>query len=180
MRVESTDRVRLSLLRRGDEQLFANLVRQHTAELLAIARCFANDDDEAADLVQETWARVFLRRNQFRGDGSLRGWVRRVCRTICVSHARQAARRAHLLRLAPTDALLSEADGMADAPMAGSLTAALRRAWPHLTARQRSVCVWRTAGDLTTAEIARRLGMPEGTVKSDLWHSRRRLRQACV
>ncbi|MFQ5890586.1 MAG: RNA polymerase sigma factor, partial [Gemmatimonadota bacterium] len=68
----------------GDGELFRRLVEQHSPRLLAIARSFAADVEEAHDLVQETWRRAFEKRRTYRGSGTLSGWLYAVCRSVCL------------------------------------------------------------------------------------------------
>lgn len=176
-RVDLTDAA-LSDFRRGDDHVFLQLVQLYSGDLAGIARSFADSDDEAEDLVQETWARVFLHRQQYGGAGSLGGWIRRVCRNTCLSHVRDAARRRELLRRAPTDAVMSEGVVEVDQTTHGSrANRRILNVLSGLTARQQQVLWLRVLGDFGTRTVASQLGCPTGTVKSDLHRTLQALRR---
>jgi DNA-directed RNA polymerase specialized sigma24 family protein len=119
-----------------------------------VAAAITGDREAGCDAVQEAFATAIRKRRAFRGEGSLEAWVWR----IVVNTSRNARRRAE--RRPP--------------PAAGGLTAAAEPAvsprvpLDALSARQREVVFLRYFADLAYDEIARILGISEGTVGATL------------
>ncbi len=164
----------LARFRAGERDLFRRLVDTHSPRLLGVCRGFADDLDEAHDLVQETWVRVYAKRRTYRG-GSFPAWLFAVCRRVCLSAARQHARRG-----VPERALERVADPMSTgaaerAAVRHDVRAAVTRALFGLPDRQRAVVVYRMIEGLSTRETAARMGCAEGTVKATLHQALARL-----
>jgi RNA polymerase sigma-70 factor, ECF subfamily len=102
----------LDALRRGDEDAFARLVREHHASLRRVARLYVANVAIADDVVQDTWLGVIRGLWAFEGRSSLKTWIFR----ILVNRARTRAVRER--RSAPFSALPT--DGGADPEPAAS------------------------------------------------------------
>lgn len=160
-------------LRRGDPELFRELVETHSPRLLTMASSFADDMDEAHDLVQETWIRAFDRRSTFQGRGTVLGWLLAVCRSVCLS----AARRRAPIRLeeAAERAVASTFETPDSAVERAEIGRSIRRALLELPDREREIAMARLVEGLSTRETARLLGIAEGTVKAGLHHATQKL-----
>ena len=171
----------LARFRRGDEVLFRDLVEEHSPRLLGIARPFAEDLDEAHDLVQETWVRAYAKRELYEGRGPLLGWLCAICRNICVSASRRGAagRHSSLDRDGRDEPIVELAGSSKGEPDTASERAALRRAvglaLMELSGRQRDVVIYRMLEGRSTRETAKALDVAEGTVKATLHHALARL-----
>ncbi len=161
----------LRRFRAGDEALYRRLVAGHSPRLLALARSFARDMDEAHDLLQETWQRIYRKRDRFDGSGTWMGWFYAVCRNVCLARSRH--RR-------PEERLDEQTAGPARAnPATDAERLELRRsiytAVMELPPRERDVVVLRLVEGRSTRETASELGCAEGTVKAALHHALRKL-----
>jgi RNA polymerase sigma-70 factor, ECF subfamily len=162
--------------REGDAGVFRRVVDGCSPRLLAVTRSFAADDDEAHDLLQETWRRAWTRRETFRAAGSVQSWLYAVCRSVCLS--RHAKRREAII---PAVAVAASAPVSASPEAAAErseLRAALHVALMELPDRERDVAWLRLVDGLSTRETADALGIAEGTVKATLHHSIRKLRSS--
>lgn len=65
----------LTLLRQRDEMAFTQLVEQHQASLVGLARLFVQNDAAAEELAQETWLAVLQGLDHFEGRSSLKTWI---------------------------------------------------------------------------------------------------------
>ena len=132
------------------------------------------DQDQAADCTQEVFVSAWRSRDRFRpAQGSLGGWLLGIARYRVLDAYRASARRPVPVETnEETSADVVEADGDA---LANRLLGA--DALEQLSSRARQVVELAYYGDLTQAEIATRLDLPLGTVKSDLRRSLDRLRQ---
>ena len=140
--------------------------------LLRVCVRYARSRAEAEDLVQEAFVRVFGRLHQYRGEGPLEGWVRRVGVTTCLDHYRAEVRGWHDVGLDAAPAALTAA--AADAPAhlaADELVAAIGR----LPTIYRLVLNLYCIEGYSHQEIAEQLGIEERTSSSQLSRARRLL-----
>lgn len=169
----------------GDEAAFAELVGEHQRMVVHLAMNLLGDRDEALDLSQEVFLRVFRTIQRFRGQSSLRTWIYR----IAVNQARNRHRfwrRRHRDAQVSLDAhvavhgdQLSAGEAWPDRVLAQKqLAERLQAALDHLPFDQRTAIVLREIDGLSYDEIAYSLGVAVGTVKSRLTRARRALRQS--
>ena len=167
------------------ETLFARYqepVRQHIARIV-------RDENATEDLVQETFLRVWTRADQWAGRGEFKGWLYRIGTNVALNHLRTVRRhRQQPLEIHTDDAddeeqLSSEPHWMVDARSPGPgvvLEQAERRdlLWQLVDGlpkgkREVLYLVYRSGMDLR--EVAAEIGIPEGTVKSRLHYTLKRL-----
>jgi RNA polymerase sigma-70 factor (ECF subfamily) len=167
----------------GDETACADLVATHQRMVYTLAFHLLGDRDEALDLSQEVFLRVFRTLSSFRGQSALRTWIYR----IVVNQARNRQRwwqRRHRSAQVSLDAHLNqvgELESKVDLPpdrlLASKETA--DRIWTaldRLPFDQRTALVLREIDGLRYEEIAFSLGVAVGTVKSRLTRARQALR----
>jgi RNA polymerase sigma-70 factor, ECF subfamily len=167
----------------GDETAFAELVAEHQRMVVQLAINLLGDRDEALDLSQEVFLRVFRTLGRFRGQSTLRTWIYR----IAVNQARNRHRfwrRRHRADQVPLDVHVaahgefhSSAESGPDRLLAQKeLAAQLQHALDALPFEQRTAIVLREVDGLSYEEIAYSLGVAVGTVKSRLTRARQVLR----
>jgi len=166
----------------GDDAAFAELVGEHQRMVVQLAMNLLGDRDEALDLSQEVFLRVFRTISSFRGQSSLRTWIYR----IAVNQARNRHRfwrRRHRADQVSLDAhveahgeLLSGETGPDRALAQKELASRLQDALDALPFDQRTAIVLREVDGLSYDEIAFSLGVAVGTVKSRLTRARQALR----
>jgi DNA-directed RNA polymerase specialized sigma24 family protein len=125
--------------------------------------CGAIALDRGDDAMQETFIAVLRNIRSLREPAALHGWVRR----IAVREAIRAARGGREDPVDP-DALV----GLALAPVDVATVVDVRSTLAGLAPEQRAILVLRDIDGLSEAEVARLLGVPEGTVKSRLHRAR--------
>ncbi len=138
---------------------------------LRIAYRYAGDRGEAEDVAQEALLRAWRRRSTLRDAGRRNQWLATIVRN-------EAFRQRARVRPEPS-ATIEALEGAEDEQVIAmveraDLQAALRR----LSKRDRVLLAMRYGEDLTQPAIARRLGIPENTVKVRLHRARDRLRRA--
>jgi RNA polymerase sigma-70 factor, ECF subfamily len=167
----------------GDEAACAELVAEHQRMVVHLAMNLLGDREEALDLSQEVFLRVFRTIHRFRGQSSLRTWIYR----IAVNQARNRHRfwrRRHRAdqvsldqHIAEHGDFLSGGESTPDRVLAQKeLAEQLQHALEHLPFDQRTAIILREVDGLSYEEIAYSLGVAMGTVKSRLTRARQALR----
>ena len=158
---------------RGDRAALEELVVCWEKRLYYFIRQLVDDEQDAWDILQQTWLRVLRGIGSLKDPQRLTAWLYRIARNTAFSHSRlQAAYRAHLEEHPDTE-WLDQDDTEFDRENAEQVHVALRR----LPAVQREVLTLFFLEDLAIEEIADVVGIPPGTVKSRLFHAKRALRK---
>ena len=145
------------------------LVTARVADAYRLARAILLDDAEAEDVVQEASLPAWRRRDSLRDPARFDAWFDR----ILVNQCRDQLRRRK--RAVPLAAPRIGFDPAGDMPNLGT-DADLGRALDALDADHRIVVLLRYWQDKTVDDIADRVGIPAGTVKSRLHHALRSMR----
>ena len=167
-----------------DEDACAQLVSEHQRMVYQLSLNLLNDHNEALDLSQEVFLRVFRTIHTFRGHSSLRTWIYR----IVVNQARNRQRwwrRRHRSQQVSLDQhiqdhgdLPEQAQGASPDRLLGQkqLAERIRTALDRLPFDQKTALVLRELDGLSYEEIGYSLGIAVGTVKSRLARARESLR----
>jgi len=167
----------LAAFRRGDEVYFRKLIEAHSPRLLACARSFLPDVEEARDVVQDVWVRAYERRRSYSEAGSLLAWLLTICRNACLSAVRRGAvreRASGTLGVEHAVRPSAAADPSADVQRSEVRTA-VYAAVADLPDRQRSVVTLRILEGRSTDQTAETLGIATGTVKATLHNALKNL-----
>ena len=164
----------------GESALFERIMRRHNQRLFRAARAILNDDAEAEDVMQETYARAFAHLGQFRGEAQLGTWLVRIAVHEAFARARRRRRLAPLPPGDDMETLPMPDRSMPIDPEREANNAELRRLLEHaideLPETYRTVFVLREVEGLSTATTAECLGVSEEVVKTRLSRARLRLR----
>ncbi len=156
----------------ADESGLSAAFTAHGGELYGYARRALGDDGLAEEAVQETFVRAWRARRTFDPTlGGIRAWLFAIERRIIIDLSRKRAVRAP--ERLPID-LFPEADDLDVAMRGWIVEEALRRLRPE----HRVVVVETYYRGATSAELAARLGIPDGTVRSRLFYALKALRLA--
>jgi RNA polymerase sigma-70 factor, ECF subfamily len=182
----------LSLVRgviRREEDAFSRLYDRYrglvTAHLIQIVR----DPGASDDLTQETFLRVWHRAGQWSGEGSFRSWLLRIATNLALNHLRSVKRRREqpIVPLRPpedededespvpawmVDASSQRPDEALERTEQRRL---LKRFVEGLSEEKQEVFRMVHDEEMETREVAERLGIPEGTVKSRVHHARKKI-----
>ena len=137
-----------------------------------LATLILRDQEEAEDATQEAIVRAWSSWGTLRDGSRFDAWFDRILVNVCRNRMRHA-RTIHVVAL--DDSLQLPA---ADAHGATIARLALEPAFARLTPDQRIIVVLRFWRDLSVGDLAERLGVPEGTVKSRLHYALKTLREA--
>ena len=175
----------LARLRAGDEQAFEILVRTFGGRLLAVARRFVRNDEDAQDIVQSAYLSAFRALDQFEGACQLSTWLHRIVVNTALMKLRSRRRRPEqsieeLLPAFQEDGhhveQFSDWSAPADQLLEMKQTRTTVRACiEQLPDNYRSVLMLRDIDELSTQETAATLGMTPTAVKVRLHRARQAL-----
>jgi len=165
----------LAAFRAGDRNAFGALVRRYQRPVLAIARRFARDEDDAEDLAQRAFINASERAEGWRG-GSFKSWLFRIVINLAKNHLRDVARFDRSTEATELEAR-SEASSPEDQIARTQQQRALREAVARLPRRQREVLLLRIDADLPFAEVAAALGITEVNAKVNFHHAVQKLKK---
>jgi RNA polymerase sigma-70 factor (ECF subfamily) len=165
----------LAAFRAGDAKAFEALVRRYQRPVLAIARRFARDQDDAEDLAQRAFINASARAAGWRG-GSFKSWLFRIVVNLAKNHLRDMSRFDRSLEAAEVEAEAVPA-GIEERLAHAQEQRTLREAVARLPRRQREVLLLRIDGDLPFAEVAATLGITEVNAKVNFHHAVQKLKK---
>jgi len=157
----------------GDRAAFGTLVERYAAVARRVARAVLSDPDDADDAAQDALLSALVKLEQYDPRRPFGPWLLR----IVANAATDRRRRRKVRRTEPLDPGLAAHGTRPDtAAERRELSARLRQALAELPERRRIAVVLFDVEGYAHAEIADILGIPEGTVRSEVFHARRRLR----
>jgi RNA polymerase sigma-70 factor (ECF subfamily) len=172
----------LEVIRRvlaGEIALYELVMRRHNRLLFRLARGIVRDDDEARDVVQETYVRAYRKLGQFRGPDGFKSWLAQ----IAINEARARVRKP-LVLVGDAEAVVDLHALQTDEPEFDAMSTEAQRiiesAIDGLPDDFRVVFVLRGVEQLSIAESAEVLGIKEATVKTRFHRARVLLRQALI
>lgn len=161
--------VLLDRCRRGDELAWEALVGQYQRRIYSLATCYATDADDARDLAQDVFVRLYRTRGQWPADEHVfLPWMIRVARNVCLDRVRARNVRPPASDVQADDLvdLAATTSGPDEDLEASSRRRLFYRALRRLTDLSREVILLKEIQGLSLEEIARMLRIPLGTVKS--------------
>ena len=163
--------------RRGDHEAFEQLVRLTYRDTYTLAYRLTGNEEDARDVVQETYLRTYRSIGRFRGDAQFTTWLYRITANCAASVSARSARHRHV-ELAPEAPVLDPRADHDPAQQADATTlrARLEVAIADLPPRLRQVIVLRDVYELPHDQIASELGISESAAKVRLHRARRMLR----
>ena len=169
----------------GDQAAWDLIVRQNWRKVFNVAYKFVGKHDEAEDLTQDIFLKIFKALASFDRRANFQTWIISISRNLCIDHYRSVRKERQTIarEVDTTDLQPASTDrGPYQAAEHQDLRGLLRLALQKLPLTLRTAVVLRDLQELSYQEIADRLGLPEGTVKSrinrgriELAHQLRRL-----
>lgn len=176
----------------GDRLALQGLMRHYNQTLYRTARSILKDEAEAEDAVQETYVLAYRAMDHFRGDAKLSTWLIRIAVNVSIRRARKLNRSASVIELVADPADIREIGGMSqgiemderapEQPERAALRAETRRLIEDTINRLpdafRTVFVMRAIEEMSVAETAICLDIPEATVRTRYFRAKSLLREA--
>ena len=170
-------------LRNGDERAFDELVRRLQGNVFAVAYRMTGNREDALDVAQETFIKVYRKIHMWRPTGGFIPWLMRLTTNQSIDLLRRRKRRRQEVF---DDRCMCETAGSASAPgtmdaersaWAGEIDVRVQTALETLSPSQRSVFVLRHYEGMALAEIAKALGCTVGSVKVHLFRGLKKLQR---
>ena len=189
--MEQTDEDLVGGVVRGEQEAFAILFERYRVDVCRHLQGIIRDAAAADDLTQEVFLRLWRRAQQWRGEATLRSWLLRISTNLALNHLRTVRRRREqpIQPMPPSDA--DEDDSAVPTWM---IDASTLRPDEALAQTERRRLLGQVVGQLSedkqvvfrmvydahmeARQVASELGIPEGTVKSRLYHARRQIARA--
>ncbi len=180
-----TEKRLLDQARSGQEEAFAQLVKEHSEKLISLAWRLVGHREEAEEIAQEAFLRFYRALPSFRGESSVGTWLYRTVSRLAIDHLRreQLKRRFFFTRsgdpeqIDPIDLVPDASPSPQDMLLAKETASRMQKVLHRLSPRQKAVFVLRHMEDLPLREIAAVLGLKEGTVKAHLHRAVSQLRK---
>lgn len=189
IREAEEDRALIARAQQGDVAAFRQLVERHQRRAFAIALALVRDENDARELVQDAFLRVFKGLQSFQGGSSFFTWLYRIITNLSIDLIRKPGRQLADIdetRFDGEDAqeadfpLLSRVDGSdpVDVVRRSEIAQRLQTALDALPPYHRGVIVMREIEGLSYEEMAQAMGVSKGTIMSRLFHARQKLQKA--
>ena len=162
--------------RQGSAVAFEALVRRHDRRMLGLASRLTGRLEDAQEVAQESFSRLYQKLNLFRSDDEVGPWLRTVTVNLCRDLARRKARSPIVVN----EELILRAAVESNPEWAASdreREGILRNALQSLTERERTALVLRELEGLNTLEVAEIMGVAAATVRVQIMQARLKLRK---
>jgi RNA polymerase sigma-70 factor, ECF subfamily len=162
----------------GDQRAWDAIVRLYWRRVFNVAYKFVGRHDEAEDLAQDIFLKLFKSLSTFDRRANFQTWLISVSRNLCIDHYRSVRKERETIDRGVNADDLSPVSAEVGPHLAlerVDLAQQLRRALDDLPETLRTAVVMRDLQDMSYQEIADRLRLPEGTVKSRINRGRREL-----
>ncbi len=178
----NSDEELILLCREGDARAWESLIRRHQERTLNLAYQFVGNREDARDLAQEIFVRVYQKMEQYDAERPFLTWFNRLARNMCIDRYRQR-KRDRVLVDTPVDELtfIQAAGERTDRRLERRERAAtVHRALDTLGEISREAIVLKDLQNMTLEEIAEMLRLPLGTVISRIFRARIELGKAIL
>lgn len=157
----------------GDDDAFSEVIKQYSRRIFALCYRLLRNEEDARDMAQEVFVRVYGKRASFKARSSLYTWVYRIALNMCFSELKR--RKIRPVPLEEVEGLLAaKPDEPSDAP--ARLEPLLAGALGSLPPKQKGVFIMRFYDRMSYAEIAEAAGTSVGAAKANFHFAVQRLR----
>lgn len=181
--MQGTDEVLAERAKRGSREAFEALVAAHQGRVYGLALHLLRNPDDAADAAQEAWVRCYGALDRYDPGQSFGAWLYRIVYNHCLDILRRRKRTPMVPTgvgeedLSPFDSAADPGLGVEEIVQRDESAHRLKEVMDRLSEEHRRVLSLRYMLDLSYAEIAQVLGVPDSTVTMRLHHAKRALRK---
>lgn len=182
--MEHNEQLLLDRAKAGDVTAFEELIDSYQKKVFNLALRIIGNYDDAADLAQETFVRIFKAISNFKEQSSFSTWVYRITTNVCLDEIRKRKNKKFVsldedIHMDDGDMkrqVVSEDPGPDDAAERAEVRRVVNNAINKLPEDQRAVITLRDLHGMSYEEIAKILDCPGGTVKSRINRARMALK----
>jgi RNA polymerase sigma-70 factor (ECF subfamily) len=168
---EKTDLELVEDFRVGRNEAFNELVRRYRERVYWIARRMTGRHEDADDVVQEVFVRVYQNLKKFRADASFYTWLYRIATNVSLNSVRKKRVR-EFVDFDEMDESLDSGSAYADAAvLKKEFDAILQRAIEKLPPKQKMVFILRFNEEMSFEQMAQSLGKSVGGLKANYFHA---------
>jgi RNA polymerase sigma-70 factor (ECF subfamily) len=184
--VNPTDQELISRVQRGETSAFDELVYRYDRQVLSIASSYTNDPEDARDIYQEVFLRVYRSLSGFQFRSEFSTWLYRIVTNVCLTHQTRNKNRTFV---SLEEDLETQAHAVEASPMRGpqpvspehhaqnmEIARYIQAALDTLSPQQRLVFTLKHYQGYKLREIASMMECTEGTVKKYLFTANDRMR----
>ena len=176
-------------VRSGDQRAFRTLVERYQRKIYSVALGMLKDKEEAMDVSQEAFVKVYKYLDHFKGDASFYTWLYRITVNICIDVMRRrgSGRHEHVEFDETVAANLDEANIGAlgsrlgtnpqKAALRKELAVKIQEALQEVPEKHRAILLLREVEGMSYEDLSRTLEIPKGTVMSRLFHARAKVQK---
>jgi RNA polymerase sigma-70 factor, ECF subfamily len=186
--IQADEKALIRAAQEGDQDAFGQLVRAYDKSVLRLAMNLLRSTEDAQDVYQEAFLRVYRNLNSFRFDCSFHTWLYRIVTNLCLDHMRKRkVRREESSQVegldGPVDRMDTFQESRADSDpqrsmFSGELRRGIKKALSELTARERMVFELRHYQGMKLRDIGETLGTTEEAAKNCLFRATQKMRVA--
>jgi RNA polymerase sigma-70 factor (ECF subfamily) len=170
------------LLQAGDETTFRDFIDRYGPRIYRLAYGILRNPNDAEDIAQEVFAKVYFSINTFQLRSSLYSWVSRIAINECYTYLRK--KRPIYESDWPDGTLSTITQNIADREPGADLAVIQRdfisKLLAEVTEEERVLLVWKEVEGLSVEEISEMTGLKDNTIKVKLFRARQRLARAAA
>jgi RNA polymerase sigma-70 factor (ECF subfamily) len=171
----------LTLIRKAqeaDQHAFRVLVEFHQPFAYSLAHRFTGHEEDAEDLVQEAFIKVWKNLGRYNPEFRFKTWLGKIVTNLCLDYLKSGKRKTASRKSEASDRLVMADPVQHDREMeAEELKNIITQLAQQLTEKQRAVFVLRDLEMLTTEEVGAMLNMASGNLKSNLYYARLKIKE---
>ena len=165
----------------GDHQAFRNLVEFHQSFAYALAYRYTNEEDDAEDITQEAYIKIWKKLDQYDDQFPFKAWLGKIVINLCLDHLKSSKRK-HESGKITADTVLAMAGSQEpgrelEATELKTIVYALAE---KLTEQQRSAFILRDLEMLSVEEACVMLNQSPGNLKSNLYYARLKIKEGLM
>ena len=181
--MEESDAALVTRAREGDQDAFRLLVERHSVRLFQLAFRMTGNEQDAEDLVQETFLRAYKQLNRFQSRAGLGTWLYRIAANCSLDLLRRQKRRGEQETVEfdseeAFPAILSDAPAPDQQVYHGEVRQKVESVMRELTPMERTAFVLRHFEGLSIEEIGSALGVGPGATKQSIFRAVQKMRRA--
>jgi len=157
----------LEKIKSGDREAFVTIARLYQRKVFVLAYSFFRNKEDALDIVQETFLRVYQKIEMFKEGRNFQNWLLQITKNLCIDfYRKRQSKERHLNEGADISELNIRDPKASETHESSDINSILSSCIDRLSEKQRMVFVLKQYNQLEYGEIAQILNVATGTVKS--------------